>query len=47
MVPEECRASMRRNLRVNREIMEAWREELGDDDAPSGAESETRVGPKP
>jgi len=30
-VPEEYHESMCRNLRVNREILAAWREEFGDD----------------
>ena len=38
--PEEHRAAMRWNVRVNREILAAWREEFGED----ATESETRAG---
>lgn len=40
-VPDEYHEPMLTNVRVNREILEAWREELGED---GGTESVTRVG---
>ena len=47
-VPERYHESMCRNLRVNREILAAWREEFGEDSASSGddsaSESRTRAG---
>ena len=45
--PPEYHDSMCRNVRVNREILAAWREEFGedasDDDTPPRTESETKV----
>ena len=38
-VPEEYHESMLTNLRVNREIMAAWKTEFGDGDVPSEAET--------
>ena len=49
-VPDEYRDPMRIRLRVNREILAAWREEFGDTDAPrdddgsTPTESPTRAG---
>ena len=48
-VPEEHRGAMRRNVRVNREILAAWASESGEpsgDDEPHGTESVTRVVPR-
>ena len=44
--PGADRDAMRTNLRVNREILAAWREKFGDgnDDEPHGTKSATRVG---
>jgi len=47
LAPEECHESVCHSVRVDRKILEAWREEFGDDDdapddAPPG-ESPTRV----
>jgi hypothetical protein len=45
LVPAELHESMCRNYALNREILEAWREEYGDGDGPGEhSESETRVG---
>jgi tetratricopeptide (TPR) repeat protein len=48
LAPEEDRESISRNLRVNREILAAWREEFGEDDDTAGegspTESPTRAG---
>ena len=41
--PAESHLGMLTNLRVNREIMAAWRAEFGDDDEPDGTETETRI----
>jgi tetratricopeptide (TPR) repeat protein len=46
--PPECREEMVVNVRVNREILAAWREEFGEDDDSTGGgsptESPTRAG---
>ena len=46
--PAEHHESMLTNVRIHREIMQAWREELDEDDGPAGGnsptESPTRAG---